>query len=560
MDFNNFKKFIPLKKNDSDDIFKIEGVATVYDEIDKTEEIIKDGAFDDDINKVVPIQVMHRGVESTIGTAKLSRIGKSIIMSGRLFEESEMGKTIAMAKADGVIYNLSIGGKRTDYGWEEINKKDVFITKKGKINEVSITGEDQQAHPNAIVTKKLKEKEEEQMEKELDYTKLAKELAKEMDKAEDGQKSNDELKKLQEEVKVLKESLIKAESGDSKIEELEKVINKMDETINELSEPGNFEGGINKSLQKEMDNFEKALRETDGADFQKALDTTGGAALIPELLANDILKDLKESNAFYKTAKVYKGTGKSLEIPIRDSWANTVEGVAEGAGVVTKGTLTYSRVTIEANYLQSEIELTDEMRQDTDFNVQSEIREAAVEDFDEHLSQNIVDGVVSATQKFEGFTVNAALQASALETAASLTVTLDDLMDLPMELKKKDRMNGAYYVSKDIIKDMKKYKSTTGDYLWKRGSQITGTPDTFDGYPVYETEFMKNKTAGNWVAGDYPVLFANFSKLYAIYEKVGMETEMDRKASERIWNHITRMRTGGKVIRPWAGRLLKIKL
>ena len=34
---------------------------------------------------------------------------------------------------------------------------------------------------------------------------------------------------------------------------------------------------------------------------------------------------------------------------------------------------------------------------------------------------------------------------------------------------------------------------------------------------------------------------------------------MDRKASERVWNNITRMRAGGKVKNASCGKLLKIK-
>ena len=70
--------------------------------------------------------------------------------------DNEMGKTIALAKSKGVQYNLSIGGKREDWAWESIDGKEVIVTKKGIINEVSITGESQQAHPSAIVTKTLK--------------------------------------------------------------------------------------------------------------------------------------------------------------------------------------------------------------------------------------------------------------------------------------------------------------------------------------------------------------------------------------------------------------------
>lgn len=552
----NFEKLYKLSTGSTENINKIEGIASEYDVEDKTGEIIKYGAFDKDVGKVIPIHVMHGGVTSTVGTATLSKQGKKLVVDGELFD-NDMGKTIALAKSKGVQYNLSIGGKRIDYGFEKVNGKDVLVTTKGTISEVSITGENQQAHPSAIVTKNF---EEEQMEK-IDYKELALEIAKAMDLAEDGKKTNEEMKKMQEEIGTLKEEIEKTKGSDVKLEELTKVLEKMDKTINELSTPGNFgANGINKSLEAEMEAYEKAIHDVDleGTAFTKALNTTGGAALIPQLLANEIIKDLKDSNVFYANAKIYRGTGKSLEIPVRDSWTNTVEGVAEGAGVVTKGTLTYTKLAIDAAVMQSEIELTDEMRQDTYFNVQAEVREAAVEDFDEKLSINIVSGVIGTTQKFEGFAVNATVRGAARETSVSLKILPDDLLDMEMDLKKADRVGAKYYASKDAIRDMKKFKDKQDQYLWQAPLTV-GAPSTFNGYPVEETDFMKNKTAGAWVAGDFPVLFANFGKFYAIYEKMGMETEMDRKASERVWNNITRMRAGGKVKKASCGKLLKIK-
>ena len=555
----NFEKLYKLSTESKENINIIEGIASEYDTIDKTGEIIRSGAFDSSIGKVIPIQVMHAGVFSTVGTATLEKSGKKLLIKGELFD-NEMGKTIALAKSKGVQYNLSIGGKREDWGWEKIDGKEIIVTKKGVINEVSITGESQQAHPSAIVTKTLNEnKEEEQMD--INYVELAKALATEMEKAEQGNKSNEEMKKMQEEIGTLKEQIEKSKESDVKLEELTKVLEKMDKTINELSAPGNFgANGTNKSMELEMEAYEKAIHDVDleGTAFTKALNTTGGAALIPQLLANEIIKDLKDSNVFYANAKIYRGTGKSLEIPVRDSWTNTVEAVAEGSGVVTKGTLTYTKLTIDAAVMQSEIELTDEMRQDAYFNVQAEVREAAVEDFDEKLSTNIVSGVIGTTQKFEGFAVNTAVIGAARETSISLKISPDDLLDMEMDLKKADRVGAKYYASKDAIRDMKKFKDKQDQYLWQAPLTV-GAPSTFNGYPVEETDFMKNKTAGAWVAGNFPVLFANFGKFYAIYEKMGMETEMDRKASERVWNNITRMRAGGKVKKASCGKLLKIK-
>ena len=85
---------------------------------------------------------------------------------------------------------------------------------------------------------------------EINYVELAKALATEMDKAELGKKTNDEMKKMQTEITSLKEEIKKNEGANDKLAELTKVLEKMDKTINELSTPGNFgENGLNKSVR-----------------------------------------------------------------------------------------------------------------------------------------------------------------------------------------------------------------------------------------------------------------------------------------------------------------------
>ena len=223
---NNFEKLYKLSTENKENINIIEGIASEYDTIDKTGEIIRSGAFDSSIGKVIPIQVMHAGVFSTVGTATLEKSGKKLLIKGELFD-NEMGKTIALAKSKGVQYNLSIGGKREDWAWEKIDGKEVIVTKKGIINEVSITGESQQAHPSAIVTKTLNENKEETMS-EINYVELAKALATEMDKAETGKKTNEEMIKMQTEITSLKEEIKKNEGANDKLAELTKVLEKMD--------------------------------------------------------------------------------------------------------------------------------------------------------------------------------------------------------------------------------------------------------------------------------------------------------------------------------------------
>ena len=122
---NNFEKLYKLSTENKENINIIEGIASEYDTIDKTGEIIRSGAFDSSIGKVIPIQVIHAGVFSTVGTATLEKSGKKLLIKGELFD-NEMGKTIALAKSKGVQYNLSIGGKREDWAWEKIDGKEVI--------------------------------------------------------------------------------------------------------------------------------------------------------------------------------------------------------------------------------------------------------------------------------------------------------------------------------------------------------------------------------------------------------------------------------------------------
>jgi len=540
-----FKKIYVIQKND-EDIYDIEGIATEYGIVDKSDEIMVEGAFDNDIGKVIPVYVMHEGVSSTVGTVQLSKGPGKVLVKGRLFD-NDLGKTIALAKNAGVKYNLSIGGNRIEYGWVERNGKEYLETRKGTISEVSITHENGQAHPSAVVTKSLKEGEK--MNEEI--LRAIKGLAERMDKAEDGQAEKEEMQKMKVEIADLKEKLEKTE-GLEKSAKLEErlnsfvaVVEKMDKTMNEISAPGNFEGGINKSMQEEYEKFEKALhnKALEGQEFAKAMDSTQGAALIPELLANEIIKDLKVASPFYADSKIYRGSGKSLEVPIRASWTNTVEAVAEGSGVVTKGTPDFTaRLEITAGVLQSEIPVTDEMRDDSAFPIDQEIREIATEDFAETLSTQILSGTGSGEYKFEGILTNATLIANALATESASKVTADDLLNMETEIKKQYRSGMAkYYVSTDLYREMKKFKGSDGQYLWQ-APVASGAPSTFNGYPVVECEDM-----ADIADGAYPCFFGDLTKGYAIFERVGMETEMDRLASNRMWNHITRMRVGGKV-------------
>lgn len=547
MDHKSLKKALKsFKKTNEDDIYKIEGIATEYGVIDKTDEIIEDGAFDTSIGKTVPIQVMHAGVKSTVGTATITKDGTNLLMEGRLFD-NELGKTIAMAKAAGVIYNLSIGGTREEYGWRKIegHEYDILVTTKGVIKEISITGEDQQAHPSAIVTKTFEE--EEKNMKPEDFLKMMEQTIEKMV----GKNKPEEFEKMQKDLDELRKTL----EGNKELETIQKqhaaLLNSMDETLKKMALNTGAEKSNNQ--EKELETYVKALRETtESADFKKAMTTTDGAVLVPEMLSKLIIKEIAEFAPLYADANVIKiRKGNTVKIPVRKNITPGAKGVAEGTGS-GDSKVVFEQISIELGVVQTEIPITDELRQDSEADVVAIIREIAKEDMGEKLAGFILNGSSNAEVKFEGITKNATVAAAALETKAQAVIGADDIIDLEASVKPQYRKGAKYYISTEARAAIKKLKAN-GEFLWQT-SLRDGQPATLNGYPVIECPDMDAVAAGK-----FPIMFANIKRGYSILEKYKMETEVERDATNRINTNILRTRAGGKVVVPNAIKLLKIK-
>lgn len=552
----DYNKSLELSKS-GDDIYQIEGIASKTGVPDKEGEILAHGSLDENANKVVPIWVMHQGVKSTIGSATLVVEGDTVKFTGTLYDDVEAARAIARNKADGVKFNVSIGGRRLDYAFETIDGEMYLVTKRLMIREVSITGEEQQAHQDAVVTKTLENDGGSEMTKE-EVLKLIEESTKALVDAN----TQEEIKKAVASLADVKAELAKMDKP-AEVVELEKTVTDLTKSMADLekqiAESQKINHGsvtdVEKVYAAEKATFEKYLRSNglDSAELAKAVDTSSAGKLIPQMLVNEIIKDIKEASIFFAKAKMYTGSRPEIDIPVRKSWTNMVNAVAEGDAVANKGTYGVELLNIKAAKIQSEVELTDEMRDDSDFNLVAEIQEVNVEDFAEYISDKIVRGVTTSTQAIEGFTVNSTVTAAAQETVTAGEIAWDDFIELEMSLKAADRIGAAYYVSRDALTKMKLMKDSMNRPLWIQ-SLVPGAPSTFNGYPVYECPDMDSVAADN-----FPVLFANLGLFYAMYVRKAMETEMDRNASAGKDIHITRMRLGGKVRKATAGKLLKVK-
>lgn len=575
-----FGKTLVLQKGDApaDDIYIFEGVASVEGVVDRAGERFERGAFAESIGKTVPIQVMHGGIWTIIGTGVISKTGDTIFIKGKLFDDVEAARAIAKAKDAGVQFNLSIGGRRQEYAWVREDEVSILSTRKATITEVSFTGEGQQAHPDAVVTKtdnKIGEDNDmDAMEKALKElgekvagieTSIEKALKDGADAGIEAVKT--ELAGISKALGELKptEDVAKA----TELGALKDVVAAIEKTVNAIQMPKAGEPGSN--LEKALADSRAAVTTfvKDGHyDYRKAgetlekvdeayvkglnTDNTSAGYTIPQSLEREIIKEMSDASPLFSDAKVYMSTSKALTVPVRVKGANSAKSVAEGAAGVD-GDVTYSALELEAGIIQSQIPITDECREDSAFDLSAEIEEVISEDMSDTLNERIIAGVLSATQKFEGFTVNATVVANAQTSGVTGEFGHDDLVDLEMSVRKRDRKNGKYYASTSAVAVMKKLRDSAGKPYWYE-SVSKAVPPTYNGYPVEEVAEMDDVAADK-----YPVLFANFAEFYAVLRRKGLSMEIERDAKKREDTVIANARLGGKVRRASCGKLLKIK-
>lgn len=459
----------------------------------------------------------------------------------------EAQKVYSMMKK-GANYQMSVGGliKSREFGKFNTDKGDVDVRfiKEFEVVEGSIVLKG--AVPGATVQAV-------KGNNNINKNKGDNNMPKNIEDLEKGMNQNTEnIKKANEDLAA---ALKKNGELEDKINKANEEIENMGKSLDELMKKG--VPNPETEEKKANDAFEKYLRtgnkEIEGLE-KAAIGTGQATVLIPTILSHEILKETKETSNFLMKGKFYTGSGDYIKIPVRNEITGANQIVKEGQGNTQDGTLGYTHIELRAGYRQVRYPITDELVQDSAFDMVGELKEAISEEFGQTLSELTVKGPYNAsTEQFiEGFLTNATVTGAAITTATVKKVTADDLVKLETGMKASYRKGSAYYVSPKLYEEMKLWKDGDGRYLWM--NILEGATMKFNGYPVYVEEFLEDIDTGK-----YPAVFCDFGKGYAYYQKNGFEQELNRKVNERITEYYTRIRIGGGVIRPKAFSVLKVK-
>ena len=127
----------------------------------------------------------------------------------------------------------------------------------------------------------------------------------------------------------------------------------------------------------------------------------------------------------------------------------------------------------------------------------------------------------------------------------------DALIDLVYSLRAGYRTNGKFVMSRKTQQALRKFKSTTGEYLWEPPSAANGQP-TLMGFPVVEAEDMPDISTGACA-----VAFGDFERGYIVVDRIGIRILRDPYSNKPYVLFYTTKRVGGGVQDFAAIKLLK---
>ena len=283
--------------------------------------------------------------------------------------------------------------------------------------------------------------------------------------------------------------------------------------------------------------------------LQEGTDSEGGY-LVPDEFERTLVEALEEENVFRTLAHVIKTSSGDRKIPVVAS-KGTASWVDE-EGAYTESDDAFSQVSIGAYKLGTMIKVSEELLADSVFDLEAYISK----EFARRIGAREEESFFNGDGKGKPLGILAAAGGAEVGvTAASATaITADEVIDLFYSLKAPYRKNAVWLLNDATVKQIRKLKDSTGQYLWQP-SLVAGTPDTILGRPVKTSAFMPTAAAGAktiafgdfkyyWIADRQGRTFKKLSELYAANGQVGfMGTQ----------------RVDGKLVLPEAVKVLQQK-
>lgn len=273
-----------------------------------------------------------------------------------------------------------------------------------------------------------------------------------------------------------------------------------------------------------------------------------GGYLVPEEFERQIVKTLDEANVIRSLAKVIT-TNSERKIPVAASHS-TAQWTLEN-GAYTESNPTFDQKQIDAYKLTDLIRVSQELLQDSAFDLESYIADEFARAFG--IAEEQAFCVGTGTNQPTGiFTANGGTVG--VTAAATTAITADELISLVYALKSPYRRNAKFLMNDATVAAIRKLKDLNGAYMWQPSVQA-GQPDRLLGYEIYTSPYVPTLAAGALA-----VAFGDFQN-YWIADRAGRTVQRlnELYATNGQVGYVATERVDGKVILAEGIQLLKMK-
>lgn len=305
------------------------------------------------------------------------------------------------------------------------------------------------------------------------------------------------------------------------------------------------------------DAYRKAFFDGMRSKFRNSADVLSvgiaadGGYTVPDEFANMIIEGLKEDGIMRRLATTIHTNSGTLKIP--SAGDDAVASWVDEKGAYSQTDVSFGQVTLSHHKLGAIIKATEELLNDSAFNIEAYIQRALTRAMSvaEETAFITGTGVSPQDDRPTGVITDAS---GTLTCATPGTIKADDIINLIYDLKAPYRKRSVFMTNDATLAGIRKLKDGNGIYMWQP-ALTQGQPDRLMGYPVETSpEYpIIGATAGTYV----PLLFGDFSWYY-IAERKGMTI----KALNELFavngqvGFLVTERVDGKLILPEAVRKL----
>lgn len=318
------------------------------------------------------------------------------------------------------------------------------------------------------------------------------------------------------------------------------------------SKPANLDGSEKKgrASNEYTKAFWNAMRNKGSFDVQNTLsvgqDSEGGY-LVPDEFEATLIQALNDSNIMRNLAKVITTSYGDRQIPVVSS-KGTASWIEEG-GAFNESDDSFSQVILGAHKLGTIIKISEELLNDTVFNLEKYIATEFARRIGAAEEEAFIKG--NGTNKPTGILNTGQL---GVTTAVADAITFDEVIDLWHSLREPYRKNATWMLNDSTAKAIRKMKDDNGQYIWQPSVQV-GQPDKILNNPVKTSAYMPEIGAGEkvlsfgdysyyWIADRQGRSFQRLNELYAVNGQVGF------RAYQRV---------DGKLVLPEAVKVMTMK-